>query len=144
MALPELRTVDRLNGGGVSFRRQCQLAGAGTRAESKALWRTRDEGVNGGGHYREPHAVSIGSAERQRAVMTDEPSKVFHGEVVSACHFAPLQLPMVFHASSSPLLNAGAEERVVTHLPGFEGHLPFSIRTGYPMLTSSSLLHFLC
>ena len=31
---------------------------------------------------------------------------------------------------SSPSLIAAAEERVVTHLPGFQGPLPFELRTG--------------
>ncbi|KAJ1289338.1 hypothetical protein BS78_02G156600 [Paspalum vaginatum] len=34
-------------------------------------------------------------------------------------------------SSSSPPLTAAADERVVTHLPGFQGPLPFQLRTGY-------------
>nr|CAB3456851.1 unnamed protein product [Digitaria exilis] len=46
-----------------------------------------------------------------------------------------LPLPLVL--ASPPQVNA-AEERVVTHLPGFEGPLPFDFRTGYVEVDESN------
>ncbi|WVZ64645.1 hypothetical protein U9M48_014139 [Paspalum notatum var. saurae] len=41
-------------------------------------------------------------------------------------------------SSSSPSLTAAADERVVTHLPGFQGPLPFQLRTGYVEVDESN------
>ncbi|WVZ64622.1 hypothetical protein U9M48_014116 [Paspalum notatum var. saurae] len=41
-------------------------------------------------------------------------------------------------SSSSPSLTAAADERVVTHLPGFQGRLPFQLRTGYVEVDESN------
>ncbi|KAF8781251.1 hypothetical protein HU200_000610 [Digitaria exilis] len=46
-----------------------------------------------------------------------------------------MPLPLVL--ASPPQVNA-AEERVVTHLPGFEGPLPFDFRTGYVEVDESN------
>ncbi|KAG0543371.1 hypothetical protein BDA96_02G184800 [Sorghum bicolor] len=55
----------------------------------------------------------------------------FTGEELRWWMLAILFLCCRLRSPSSPCLIAAADELVVTHLPGFQGPLPFQLRTGY-------------